>query len=220
LWYLAAVDVPDLARIRYVSRHFESLQGLRWLAAILAALPMVWLFPLIDSDPLSPVTYLQRLGVWAVLLFLLGWAGHRVGAYYADRFGTLLDDNREERMLPWALLFGAAIVADSVQVGVGVEGPSAVLLATAALGLWRAARGWPWRAHQLILAAVMVGALVALPLPGPQGDHKQYVQQAMTLWLVTVGVCALLDHRLLVRTLRPSPNTAGDDERLTPEEWA
>ena len=204
------MDANDLARIRYVTRHYVSLQGLWWVSWAVPMLISVWATPFIDPHPL--VGEIQWAMVWFPSYFLTLWLMHRVGGYYADRFGQLKDANRAERILPWALLFGGASLVDLWRVGRG--GTSAVLLVVALLGLWRAARGWPWRAHQLLLGAVAAGCVVTLPLPGPGGDWLPYLL-LVSLLLVTYSVCALLDHRLLVRTLRPHGRLSGEDVDAT-----
>lgn len=200
------MEPPDIARIRYVTRNYASLQGW-WLGAwALTTLPMVWAMPFIDPHPL--VGQMQWLLVFFPFYFLHLWLGHRVRGYYAERFGRLSDQNQGERVLPWMLLFVGAWLADAWRMGHG--GASAILLVVGLLGVWRAARGWPWRAHQLLLAAVGVGGVFALPLPGPRDDWALSIQRAATPLLVALTVCALLDHRLLVRTLRPRARSTDD----------
>jgi hypothetical protein len=194
------VDAPDIARIRYVTRHYASLRGLWLVAACVPCFGLLALAPFLDTD--RGVRILQMLIFWVAVIFFQQWSMFRVRDYYASRFGKVTDDDYAERSLPWLALFGVAFVADFLRFQNG--GRSGVFLVVAALGLWRSARGWPWRAHQLGLAVVAAGAFIALHLPGPGGNVDRFIVLASLLLCGTAIVCALLDHRLLVRTLRPA----------------
>jgi hypothetical protein len=207
LRYTAFVDGHDLARIRYVTRHFHNLQGLSFAALCVPVLAWLWFFAYLDDD--RAVRSFQAMGLCLAAGFYSLWVSHRVREYYGARFGMLRDAYQLERGLPWVLLFLAAGLADLLRLAGG--GPSAVLLMATLLGLWRAARGWPWRAHQLLLAAIAAYGLFVLPLPGGGVNPEIYIRLVLMILFTTAGLCALLDHWLLVRTLAPRRHGVDDD---------
>lgn len=189
----------DIARIRYVTRNLQSLQGLWLVPAAVPCFAFLALAPHLDAD--RGVRTGQMLAYFIAVMFLQQWSGYRLREYYARRFGKVTDEDYAERSFVWLVLFGIGFLADMLRFQTG--GRSVLFLVAAALGLWRSARGWPWRAHQLALTVVAAGAFIALPLPGPTGDPGRFLVVANVLLLGTAIVCALLDHRLLVTTLRP-----------------
>jgi hypothetical protein len=88
--------------------------------------------------------------------------------------------------------------------------PSFVLLAAALIGLHITVRDWPFRKHYLpvALGCALAAGLRAV-IPAMQGDALPDIgRTSISLALALFMVPAYLDHRLLVRTLPPNPDTA------------
>jgi hypothetical protein len=205
-----AIATADLARIRYVTTHYGGLQGLRLVplgVVLLLATPLYAGWHFAQSGPL--------LALWLLPLVVgvgLQWL---VGAYYTRTFGRVHPIHRTTRgwrasPLYWLVLLAALVLADHIR------SPRLMLVVFCLLGMASAGlllhRGGSLRlrVHWVVLttlvAAVNVPLVILLPLlrSDPWTDYTLFA-----LWVASASLClivgGLLDHRVLLRALRPLP---------------
>lgn len=200
----------DLQRIRYVTKNFERLKGLRYVPFVLALVLWGFVTWLWFEEPSGFFdVQLLRNGVF-LLVFLVPWLFVRpIERYYEHHFGLV----RQRRWKPsgrGTLLLAAALVVAIVvglpalrdDLGQPVLGiVSGLFAATLILYNW-----WPLRSkftiHWPILAALAI-VVCSLPLA------DIFIGEMFSLLMAPLGVVFLvgfvLDHLLLVRTLKVVP---------------
>ena len=204
----AREEVRDLERIKYVTKNFERLQGLKYTPFVVAF--VFWGFALwfwfeepngfFDLQPL-------RTGVLFLVCFVPWFFVGPIERYYENRFGLVRQ--RRRKTSGWgALLLTIVVVASFVvgspaafrdDVGQPVLGVIAGLFAaTFILYDWWPKRGWLtvyWPA-----LAILAFGVCSLPLAGV------LVGEAFPLLIVPLGVIffvgSVMDHLLLVSTLK------------------
>jgi putative Mn2+ efflux pump MntP len=227
----------QLRRIQFVTRYYDWLQGLRFLPVALALLGFAtWglLNPGAIGEKPSRESGMVLAGGLLVALGLY-WV---MGQYYRRRFGEVRPSEATRRTRRTMLLtFVVAALAISLgSIALGARGPGEPLPVTQGLvlgGLSLVAY-WAWTGcfvhHYLGVAAVMAGAgllhhLGFNPLC-PMLHAAEAVSSrrcdVITLHAVSglsLGVLAFLDHRLLVRTLRPTlPEEEASEPASEPDE--
>ena len=208
------MDPDEVDRIRFVTRRYQDLQGLRQLVILPACLLAFWSQPYVkllryDGPVAAGVGLLASL----VPLLIVVWTRPLLDRYYRRRFGCVAAD-RQQRWLdvgPAAALLVTGLWIDMSRLG--TSAPSAVLIAGTLLGLHVTIRDWPWRAHHLIPAiGCAIGASATAMVPAMRVDNLQeMLRSPFTILMVSNIVAAYLDHRLLVRTLPPN---SGDDAEI------
>lgn len=183
-----------LALIRFVSSRYVELQGLYmvlsagWVALWLSLgslLPPPGLFA---RDALTSVTAV------ALICLLPGFAGAYLRYYYASRWGRLggAPSVYWDRMA--AMILGVAFAAAAP----GDIDFTAVSLGFALMHLWITVRDRPFRQFHLLGSA---GCLVSTVLTW--NDVGRGADLAgLQLFLTSIAAMGLLDHLLLVRTMR------------------
>lgn len=183
-------------RIRFVTTHYQQLQGLRLMPLgvyllALAASGLGWLSWL----PGDPARASAR---WLGALFCLALAaGVAATAWYRRRYGAMTPLSRRRRNTWIVLAVGIFLVA--AQFDQYANGPVALapLSVAAALVLTVRADGWD-RAHFLIAA---VPWLAAAWIPVLHHDGTTRVVSYALAGGVALIVVGIGDHRLLSRTL-------------------
>lgn len=210
----AREEVQDLERVRYVTANYERLQGLKVapLGLMLLALAPLTLLRF-DALGIAPE---RQEAFLAVLLFFGGMVGIMVatgvGLVVGHRYERLYGKARRRPLRRRTIVL---VVVGIVAFEIGYLAyvtlqppvyPLYLLLGLAGIVFW-----WPerrFRAHYLLVAAafVVAGLLSALGvLPG------SYVAQFGLLLALAGFSCLLvsvLDHRLLVKTMKPLPEDA------------
>jgi hypothetical protein len=215
------VEKNRLTLLRLITQRHRELQGLRALVIMAACLMAYW------SQPYMKL--LRYSGSVGVMLGLIGtvlpWIivaslTPLLNRYYQRRFGRVLTTAQQRWGQAGAvvLLVGAAWFDLAT---VGRAGPSAVLIAGAAIALHVVVRDWPWRAYHLVAAlACGLGAWLTATLPAMRIESDQDVLRiSLSILLLSNFVPAWLDHRLLATALPFNPAAGADeDEVLAPEE--
>jgi hypothetical protein len=204
------MEPSDLARIRFVTRRFRSLQGLRLLVIVPAILASFWLQPyfrmLRYAGPDGAV--LGLLGTLAPYVVLLALKP-LLDRYYQRRFGLVSTDLEIEWpvFLPDALV---VILGLLLELWLKAHGPSGLLIAGTIVALHVTVRDWPWRRYYLFPAVVCAtGAwLTAIDPTLRAGAVPGSLTIPLTILLLPQLPAALLDHWLLTRTMPENPDAA------------
>ncbi|MFP2958839.1 hypothetical protein ACLEPN_13585 [Myxococcus sp. 1LA] len=214
-----------LQRIQFVTRYYDWLQGLRFLPfGVLLAGFALWLalLPPNGGTPAAVGAIALAVGMVATLV-----SYPLVGGYYQRRFGEVRPSQAmKQTRLKLTLLFAVAglalafgLMALSMRgAGPGLPVSGALAVSAAALVAYWAAIGrfvphYPPIAGAMLLVAIL-HALGLNPLCGwmHAGDAASNVRCDLVTfhaaWGVALTVLAILDHRLLVRTLSPAPADA------------
>ncbi len=194
----------DVDRMRYIATNYDNLQGLKTAAIGLLFLGMgasdalAVLFP----RSVTTVVLLWAMGLAALALFLAAQTYYRRAVGNVRyRFGS--------RGRDWLVLAAIAVYLASSLATWSWRGP--VDWRQVVLGAVLFAISWPdrrYRAHYLVLAALVAGAALLPPLGvlSPASEHDYPGTDAgvgdLTLGLYFV-IGGLLDHLLLVRSLAP-----------------
>lgn len=195
---------PDFDRIRYVTQHFQDLQGLQLRVPLGLIFLSSGLVSLFDSFLLLLVEVVVILGAWLLI--------RRSRSYYRTTFGEV------QRPASTRFQFLARLVLVALGLGIMVfliaSGHFSalrmqyLLFGLAHLGLWTE-RGGRWAdAYDLLLAMLLLclaapATSSALPALGHRG-------MAQILCGFASLLAGLLDHRQLILTL--SPLTAAELE--------
>jgi hypothetical protein len=191
-----------LDRVQFLSRNYESLQGLR--AAPLGVFAVVFGLNLLIADWPAPAPAIGMLLLFASLV-AMPVAHLALRAYYRRTFGYA-QPRPNTRDALYALLFVIGLALDG-QFGLPVS-----LFALAAvvylLDQWWRARDL--RFHYALLALVMLGYALATALI-PAGQRLAASAVAIGVVILLGG---LLDHLLLLRLVGGRRPEAVDDQPL------
>ncbi|MCP3140637.1 hypothetical protein [Pyxidicoccus xibeiensis] len=210
----------QLRRIQLVTRYYDWLQGLRFLpiglmllvmAVFLASLPLEG-----GRPPRLSLTVLEVGGpVALVLYFVLGW-------YYRRRFGDVKPSAatlQTRRRMMWTFVLAGLVLSQGVVLALGRKSgePMPVTLALV-LAAGSLVAYWAWMGRfvphyppiaggMLLLAGVHglgFNPLCTLLHPGSSAlDWRCEMATFHAVWGLVIVALSVLDHRLLVRTLRP-----------------
>lgn len=227
----------QLRRIQFVTQYYDWLQGLRFLPMGLALMGFaVWMLlaPVSEGKPSpSPVGGAVLMGGLVVALVLYSV----LGRYYRRRFGEVRPSEttrRTRRMMMLTFLLAGLVVSQGF-ILLGGRGPGQPLPVPQGLVLCSLAlvAYWAWTGgfvrHYLPVAGAMaaVGLLHHLglnPFCALHAADAVAVRRCdiVTLHAVTglsLVVASVLDHRLLVRTLRPAlPQEDASEPSSEPDE--
>lgn len=195
------MDLKDLDRIRFVTRHFQDLQGLRFLV------PLGMISLLQGCSPFflhAPVL----LGLLAILL------QSRARKHYSALLGEV--EGRQKMTtavwfvwLPIGLMLAVGLLFSFFPMGaLSVPRAQGVIYGAVLLGLWlrRGQRGS--QSYQLLLGGLLVGVAVL----APKGSASVR-QEAMDVLTGTCWILAgLLDHRQLIETLGHLPAASLEED--------
>jgi len=205
--------VEDAERVRFVTRNFEQLQGLRYVpyALILVLLGVssyLWIEPASGIFEFRPVGDLLPAGL--IVLALV--SHHYASVYYERRFGLVRrrfwHTNSRLANLSW-IVIAVVFVLSFFGRWFGPVGSS--LLAGAAIVAFILGDLWIERhrltAYWSVLAVAVVGVCL-LPAFGIfEGDAFALIAVPLG-FILFLGL--LLNHLLLARTLKPAPKEDGD----------
>ena len=209
----------DLDRVRFLSRTFPLLQGLK-----LSLISFYALVSHLTAPYWSPASKSGTLTGWVLHSLFLGamlFLYWRVDLFYKRTFGQVKSKGHTLGILllwsPMALLFGALFVA-ATWIEYWLASPVSLLaLVGAGFVVWFwLYPGWPrqrwhWGVIALLFAA---SAFVPLLLPGSPSElytDMRYFRIAMISGNLVFMVGGLLDHLLLVRSFSPLPEEAQAD---------
>lgn len=191
-------EQAKLKRIRYVTAHFEILQGLAVLPAILwCALAMSWAAGWVDG--------------WAPLVgaFVAVAATGAAVVHYRRVYGQVRPHagGTHETFLLWPSvgLFVAVSLVHALELGAPVSLEGLVLAGGALAGAWFQRPLAP----ALLLAGCVGAALSLAPLGGPDGPHPlSDTETWIFAFCAGTALLAIWSHLLLRRTLPPGRGSA------------
>jgi hypothetical protein len=200
-------SMPDLQRVRYITQNYRELQGLK-------SVPFSLLFLLwgaFDAGWLKVPAWLVDSPL--VLLLILGSIGLAIAltkaieGYYERRFGRIEPDpERTRRKRRWALIsmfswFIVIVLHEAFQLPLSV-----FLLTTGAFWvIYMFLYDWPNRRfmmHHITAMLLFIGISLLLSLGVIEQDNSTPLLVATGLILLIIDI---IDHVLLVRTLKPVP---------------
>ena len=199
---ILAMTPRDLERLRFVTRRFTSLHGLRWFVLGPAILSAFWLQPYLKA--------LRHSGQVGLLLGLLGTLAPFVFVlvgiplierYYRQRFGSVRGAVRTKwPSLPDALIFLGVAAFELTKFE--RSGSSLLLAAGCVTCLHVTVRDWPWRGYYICPAIVCAAGLwVMESFPPIRVDSIPNERAlAFTFALLPLLVAAALD-----QSARPHP---------------
>ena len=188
----------DPRLVHVVARGYRDMQGLVTIADAM--------FPLLlgaGAFYFRSDTAILSYGVFLVVGFIVSlvWLRRRIQAYYAARFGRAAGF-----ALPILVVIGQGLTAGPMLTDMHVPLVVRVPVVFLLLGgwpAWNVAHDWPYRWHWIIPA--IVGAAVAFPLSSRPVDGGELAFAACFLATgAALAWAGLMDHLLLVRTLRPA----------------
>jgi hypothetical protein len=200
---------PELDRIRFVAQRFRSLQGLRHLVVIPAVLAAFWMQPYLKllryAGPEGAI--LGLLGTLTPFLIVVA-VRPLLDRYYSRRFGTVDTDLENEwpALLPDAVLLALGFLLDMTWLK--THSPSAILIAGTLVSLHVTIRDWPWRRYYLVPAVVCaIGVWLTATVPEMRdATVPGALKTPMTILLLPLLLTAVMDHRLLTRSLPHNPD--------------
>lgn len=205
--------MDSLDQIRYVTKYLAFLQGLKLLPMAVALLVCSVGIMALGDGTLT----LVKVATLLALVEVVSLGGYALAAlYYRRVFGHARPTHSMQRRTVWAML-GTAVAFFGVGFG---------LLLLPVGPAWRAAFGlgalglfslwyWRWSEKRLSHYLYAAGALFAVGLlegfAGPVSGWaltaspvRAAVADAFLAMALFIGTVALLDHRLLMRTLHPA----------------
>ena len=216
--------MENVQRVRYVSENYEGPQGLRRVPYHLAILVVVLLGAWLGMDGESSDLRLAQNGLFFVVTFavflLVPGFYSRIGRFYERRYGRVRSRQRAGLPVGWVLFFaGGIIVALAVWrevfsgfgggpalYGIGLSVGVVVVTAVWFSRWWDGGRS-RYAAHWLVLAVLVAPATLA-SVAGFGTASPAWPFLAIYLGGDTVG--GVLDHLLLVRTLKAVPEEGPD----------
>jgi hypothetical protein len=189
--------MDDLRRIRFATQHFHDLQGLRLVPFGVTAVMNIWL----QRPPHWDVGVAGGLFLLSVLI---AWM---LGPYYRRRFGHVRA--RPMSGAQWLTGIGAITLFyvlqwQEVERGLPVSMLGLMLSSCAALFCLTAPRlRWHWGVAAAAFAVTSL--LPVLGISTPQDLWGQYSRIGNTLFGVTVTICGIMDHRLLLGLVPEQP---------------
>jgi hypothetical protein len=195
------MDVRDLDRIGFVTRHFEDLQGLRLLVPFGMMLLSQGLSPWFERLPLA-LALLCHMTLFAGGMHL----ANRSPRYYRNLLGEV-EAPTERIFAHWLLVvvLAAAVLAYLLAFG-SLTFPRlcSILSGAALLGLWIVREGRWSQSYHLLLG----GLVSAVAVLAPDGSRALQRELFFGLSGACLIVAGLLDHWQLVHTLgrRPPPD--------------
>lgn len=201
------MDVQDLDRVGFVTRHFKDLKGLQWLVPVGMMYTMQALLPLFDGLPAA--LGFAFIAVNAAGATLLMFAAKR---YYRRLLGEV--EVRDKTAFV-AFLPALALAADLYAGGsLSLLRAECVIYGSCLLGYW-CAREYRWsQGYHLVLG----GLLLAVALFGLHGSVAAQREVVYGLAGASWILAGLLDHRQLVRALGQLPPPELDEAAAAVEE--
>jgi hypothetical protein len=211
--------VQDLERIRYVTRNYERLQGLKllpiWMALLASTLfqeALRLIFPQGMDNPYRTFAatfayaFFLLLFIAAILLYI--WFED----YYARKFGRVGrgPSARRDRfkVLAFVVLVIVVVVVSFFAARADAFGRSPLLVGWLALGAGWIIAGWPHRRfqmHYIVVGLLLLGLSFSLLLGFLRIDTTQESNLFTAVLSASCIVNSICDHLLLVRTMKHLP---------------
>jgi hypothetical protein len=214
--------MQDVRRIAFVSERYLELQGLGPALLGGALVFDAWLWHALGGAQ-------RAFDAFQVILFAniaAGLAAPSLQKAYRRTFGDIVATHtqRARASLPTFLIYLGGMIDMGFAMDRPRGGPSVAAVMMVAVASWIVLRDWRWRAHYLAaIGAGLAGAIVTAavpPAPGPYG-HDPARTEAFLLAYVLMGlglvVSGLLDHHLLMSSLRPARQDDVERERDVPK---
>lgn len=200
-------STPNLARVRYVTGHYQQIQGLRLLPLGLWLLGMTLYeayFKPLGFTPGAERTWQVTLlyyGGPIVVLLLYGF----IGAFYQGTFGNVQPVAQQRSLAFSGVLLGVGALlllylSSSLELLQHAQSIGVALAIVLGLG-WAADR---YRKDYAVLFVIVVGVLMYGRLRSTE-PSLSYTVAALLTWSSVIIFGGLFDHLLLVRTLKPVP---------------
>jgi hypothetical protein len=207
------MDVRNLDRIGFVTRHFRDLQGLRWMVPLGMFTLFQGLAPSFEHEP-------PAFGI-ACLAALVGGSlvlRNRSKAYYESLLGEVEVQQTETAVADW---LPVAVLATAIAAFLLATGSLSLLrfysiaLGSVLLGRWLQRGRRASQSYYLLFGALLLAVAVLAP-ESPLAARRELTYGLAGACFIVAG---LLDHRQLVRTLTdlPPPHLDGEDAAETPE---
>ena len=201
--------MQDLKRVRFVTENYHNLQGLKmvplglWFVAAGAGDAGWW--PWFFKTG-RPVSHLLGLG----LAWFLSWL---IGRYYKYNYGQVQPSPQTQRKGRLVTIVGlpALLIALAVDWSMKLPVSLVALLITAYFLTAYLCSSGRFRKHYVVIALLFAGlGLMPLLLRVPLSDRIWGPGGVMFTLLLGLGLIAggILDHLLLVRTLKPLPEAS------------
>lgn len=215
-------DVRDLERVRYVTENYEDLQGLARVPVGLLVLA-VWGFFLISNFEISSkfvadvvITLSLLIGGVMILLFF------RIKGYYRRRYGrvrVIPNVFKKRRVYSGVIALVVSLLASYLALWMGVmENLDPFPFILLGLGIMEVIDRWPerrFRPHHFVVGVLMALSgliLWLLVLSDRQYPDALVLHLLTALFVLSLVVGGILDHLLLVRTMKSLPEE--DDGRV------
>ena len=187
----------QLTAIRLVTERYREMQGLRLVLGGVAFVSTCGAYTLAGAPWGSSGLLIALVTAFAIMtpgMLLLD-------RYYTQRFGSIVS-SASQRATFWRPA-AVAVALSVANQGLGLSPLAGALPIAGALTLWITIRDWPLRGHHLIAACTTVVATwIATMAPG--GDRQVAEGLAFAVFGAGYIPVGLLDHWMLVRTLRGS----------------
>lgn len=205
------MDVRDLDRIGFVTRHFHDLKGLQMLVPLGMMYLMQGLTPLFDRLPAAVGFAVMAINFAGAMLLM--FASKR---YYRRLLGEVevRDKTVLASFLPMLALAAAVLLYLYAGGSLSLLRAICVIYGSCLLGYW-CAREFRWsQSYHLVLGGLLL-AVALFGLHGPVAVQNEVVYGLSgTSWILA----GLLDHRQLVRTLGQLPPPDLDEAAAEVEE--
>jgi hypothetical protein len=205
-----AMATTDLERIRFVTRHFTDLQGLR-SAALGGLIVVIGLSESMGGALRIVLALVLGAGSLGLLIF--------APRYYRRTFGEVERQPSSPRSLLGTFLVFLCFVGVSWLFRSWGEGRNNyIVMGSLLVGRWVWLEGRWSQAHSLVLGLLLLG--IAAPGPSSALFLPALVGSGISEILcgAAMSLDGLLDHRQLVRTLGPWGAASGEAEGAVPVE--
>ena len=208
-------EVRDLERVRYVTENYEDLQGLTRVPAGLMVL-FVYVFVVVTNFEITTklvADVVLTLALLVGVLLIVGFFGIR--RYYRNRYGRVRVVPRvfrRRRAYGGLVTLVAMLVTSYLALWVyEIQNFELYPFLFIGLGAMEVADRWPelrFRPHYFVLGSLMVLfglILLVLMFQGNQYSETLFLHLLMSIFVLQLVVGGILDHLLLVRTMKRLP---------------
>jgi hypothetical protein len=197
------MDLKDLDRIGFVTRHFQDLKGLQVLVPLGMIVLLQGSAPLLVRLP--DVLCALCMAGWFAVAMLVMFGSKR---FYRKRLGEVRHKTTVGEWLPMVVV--AACAAAYLLVTHSLSPPRAVglLYGSALLGCWLRREMRVSQLYHLLLGSLLLGIALLVPGDSPLVRRPETYALCGISWILA----GLLDHRQLMRTLGRFPLLALEAE--------
>ena len=206
---------PDPALIHLITGRYYEMRGLNTVADAVMPIHLGLVLAFFHAGASESLWLLVVMLIVPMAYWLWArytWVRRRIDGFYAERCGRVTAVIGIE----YKDFFTQGPMYVPILKQLGAPNWSLALVALAILSihpLWIVRRDWPYRAHWLLPA--VVGIVASMMLAGVRTKEDAFTWQAFVFLGggMAMAIAGMLDHRLLVRTLRPAtPHLAPEPE--------